>query len=52
MKGIKDAIEFKNVTFAYVPGKNVLNGINLRIPAGRRWLSSVRAEAARPPSAP
>ena len=33
MKGIKDAIEFKNVTFAYVPGKNVLNGINLRIPA-------------------
>ena len=41
MKGIKDAIEFKNVTFAYVPGKNVLNGINLR-----------RAEAARPPSAP
>ena len=36
MKGIKDAIEFKNVTFAYVPGKNVLNGINLRIPRGQK----------------
>ena len=36
MKGIKDAIEFKNVTFAYVPGKNVLNGINLKIPRGQK----------------
>ena len=36
MQSMKDSIEFKNVTFAYVPGKNVLNGINLRIPRGQK----------------
>lgn len=36
MQSMKDAIEFKNVTFAYVPGKNVLNGINLKIPRGQK----------------
>ena len=33
---MKDGIEFRNVTFAYVPGKNVLNGINLKIPRGQK----------------
>ena len=36
MQSMKDGIEFRNVTFAYVPGKNVLNGINLKIPRGQK----------------
>ena len=36
MQSMKDGIEFKNVTFAYVPGNNVLNGINLKIPRGQK----------------
>lgn len=36
MKSLKDSIEFKNVSFAYVKGKNVLNGINLKIPRGQK----------------
>ena len=36
LKSMKDGIEFKNVSFAYVKGKNVLNGINLKIPRGQK----------------
>ena len=36
MQSMKDGIEFRNVSFAYVPGKNVLNGINLKIPRGQK----------------
>ena len=36
LQSMKDCIEFKNVTFAYVPGTNVLNGINLKIPRGQK----------------
>ena len=31
MKGLNNAIEFKNVCFEYVPGQSVLNDINLKI---------------------
>ncbi|MBQ1908144.1 MAG: ABC transporter ATP-binding protein, partial [Firmicutes bacterium] len=36
LETMKDGIEFKNVSFAYVPGTNVLNGINLKIPRGQK----------------
>ena len=36
LTSMKDGIEFKHVSFAYVKGKNVLNGINLKIPRGQQ----------------
>ncbi|MBO7332896.1 MAG: ATP-binding cassette domain-containing protein, partial [Alphaproteobacteria bacterium] len=33
--GVKKGISFENVTFAYKPGKNVLENINLSIPKGK-----------------
>jgi subfamily B ATP-binding cassette protein MsbA len=35
MRGLHEAIEFENVSFAYEPGRPVLHGIGLRIPVGR-----------------
>jgi subfamily B ATP-binding cassette protein MsbA len=35
IQGLREGLEFRNVTFSYVPGTPVLRAISLRIPAGR-----------------